>query len=248
VRKDDTEILSDVDLHISPGERLAVIGPNGSGKSSLIKVMIGEYWHETSEAGSYVKLMGSESWDLFDVRKAFGYVSSDLQNEFRKEMTGLEAVISGNFGSIGTNRSQQIDRSLKAKARKALAEVGAAHLANRVVSSLSTGEARRVIIARAIVNDPLALILDEPMTSLDLMGKAMVMDAVRAVARSGKALILVTHDPSEIPPEVDRVVMMKGGRIFLDSDVSAINAENLSALFGVQINVRTVHGRFLAWS
>jgi iron complex transport system ATP-binding protein len=248
VRKGDAEILSQVDLRIDAGEKLAIIGPNGSGKSSLIKVMTGEWWHDTSQSGSSVRILGSGQWDLFDVRRAFGYVSSDLQYDFRRDMTCLESVISGAFGSIGTNRSQTIDEDLRTRARQTLISVGSLHLASREVGSLSTGEARRVLMARALINDPMALILDEPMSFLDLIGKGMVMQAMRSLARSGRALILVTHDPSEIPPEVERVVMMKHGRIFLDSDIRSLNEDNLSALYEVPVKLHKIEGRYLAWS
>jgi iron complex transport system ATP-binding protein len=116
------------------------------------------------------------------------------------------------------------------------------------MASLSNGEARRVLMARALMNDPMALILDEPMTSLDLIGKSLVMEAMRKLAKGGRALVLVTHDPSDIPPEAERVVMMKHGRIFLDSDITSMNDENLSALFEVPVRLRKVDGRYLAWS
>jgi len=248
VIKQDSTILHDINLRINRGESLAIIGPNGSGKSSLIKVMVGEIWHDTSVPGSFVTLMGEEHWDLFDVRRAFGYVSSDLQLEFERDFSCFEAVVSGAFGSIGTNRSQRIDVDLRSRAFEALEAVGSPHLASRTVASLSTGEARRVLMARALINDPLALILDEPMTSLDLIGKGMVMQAMRSLIRSGKSLVIVTHDPSDIPPEVDRVVMMKRGRIFLDSDISAMGEKNLSALFDVPVKLRKIDGRFIAWS
>lgn len=248
VRKQESLILSDINLRIEAGEKIAIIGPNGSGKSSLVKVMIGEFWHDTSISGAFVKLLGNERWDLFDVRRAFGYVSSDLQSEFKREISCLDAVISGAFGSIGTNRSHRIDDRLRDRALEALSKVGSAHLAPRAVASLSTGEARRVLMARAMVDDPMALILDEPMTSLDLIGKGMVMEAMRSLAKNGGALVLVTHDPSEIPPEVERVVMMKHGRIFIDSDVSALNQENLRSLYEVPLKLRKVEGRYLVWS
>jgi iron complex transport system ATP-binding protein len=248
VRKQDSVLLSDVNLRIEAGEKLAIIGPNGSGKSSLVKVMTGEFWHDASTPGAFVKLMGKEHWDLFDVRRAFGYVSSDLQYEFKREIPCLDAVISGAFGSIGTNRSHDIDERLRERALEALRKVESAHLAPRAVASLSTGEARRVLMARAMVNDPMALILDEPMTSLDLIGKGIVMEAMRSLAKSGRALVLVTHDPSEIPPEVERVVMMKHGRIFVDSDASALNQENLRALYEVPLRLKKVEGRYLVWS
>jgi iron complex transport system ATP-binding protein len=248
VSKGKAQILHQVDLRIDSGERLVIIGPNGSGKSSLIKLMTGEWWSDTSVAGSQVKILGSERWDLFDVRRAFGLVSSELQQEFRKEVDVLETVISGAFGSIGINRSHSVGEDLKSRAQDALRSVGSSHLAIRNMASLSTGEARRVLMARALMNDPMALILDEPMTSLDLIGKSLVMEGMRKLAKGGRALILVTHDPSDIPPEVERVVMMKQGRIFMDSGIASMNDENLSALFDVPVRLRNVDGRFLAWS
>lgn len=248
VAKDHAKILARIDLRIEAGEKVAIIGPNGSGKSSLIKLMMGEYRHDPSVEGSFVRIRGTENWDIFEVRKAFGLVSSDLQVEFRKDMRGLDAVASGAYGSIGTNRSQKVDEDLRAKAMKALEDVGAAHLSARKVCTLSTGEARRVLMARALVNRPEALILDEPMTSLDLIGKGMVMQAMRSVARGGGSLVLVTHDPSEIFPEVERVIMMKDGRIFLDGGMDALSQENLTALFDLPVRLRRIEGRYLAWS
>lgn len=248
VARDDSRVLRGVDLRIERGERLAVIGPNGSGKSSLIKVMMGELRHDCAIKGSCVRIRGTEHWDVFDVRRSFGLVSSDLQLEFRRDISGQEAVASGAFGSIGTNRSQDLDDELGWRALEALREVGACHLASRRVRSLSTGEARRVLMARALVNRPEALILDEPMASLDLIGKRMVTRAMRSAARGGRGLVLVTHDPSEIVPEIERVVMLKGGRVFLDAGVEAVDDERLSALYGVPVHVRRLDGRLLAWS
>lgn len=248
VVKGEAEILHQVDLRIDSGERLVIIGPNGSGKSSLIKVMTGEWWNDTSVPGSQVRIMGSERWDLFDVRRAFGLVSSELQQELRRDMDALETVISGAFGSIGINKSHSVGEDLKLRAEEALRSVGSSHLATRDMASLSNGEARRVLMARALMNDPMALILDEPMTSLDLIGKSLVMEAMRKLAKGGRALVLVTHDPSDIPPEAERVVMMKQGRIFLDSNITSMNDENLSALFEVPVRLRKVDGRYLAWS
>jgi iron complex transport system ATP-binding protein len=114
--------------------------------------------------------------------------------------------------------------------------------------TLSTGEARRVLMARALVNRPEALILDEPMVSLDLTGRHIVREALRSLANSGRALVLVTHDPSDIIPEIDRVVMMKDGRVIEDGGIEIITAENLSALYGVSIDLIRVDGRYIAWS
>lgn len=241
-------ILRDVDLRIEPGERIAILGPNGSGKSTLIKTMLGENRNDTSVEGSFVRIRGEEHFSLFDVRKAFGLVSGDLQYDFRRDMNAVEAVLSGFFGSIGTNRSQGPTSEMEGKAVCALSLVGSAHLAPRTMSTLSAGEARRVLMARALVNGPEALILDEPMNSLDLTGKHIVREAMRTLARSGKTLVLVTHDPSDMIPEIERVMLMKGGRIVKDGTIAELSERNLSELYGVPVRLAMVDGRYFAWS
>jgi iron complex transport system ATP-binding protein len=248
ITKGDSTVLRDVDLHIDQGERIAILGPNGSGKSSLIKTMTGENRCDTSVDGAFVRIRGEENWDLFAVRKAFGVVSGELQYTFTRDMSGLEAVLSGFFGSVGTNRSQGIDRAMEEKAMSALALVRSEHLARRKVHTLSMGESRRVLMARALVNGPEALILDEPMTSLDLTGKYLVREAMRSLAQSGRTLILVTHDPSDLIPETERIIMMKDGGVFSDGGVDTLTEENLSRLFDVPVRLAKIDGRYFAWS
>jgi iron complex transport system ATP-binding protein len=248
VIKGRSVILRDVDLRIERGERIAILGPNGSGKSSLIKLMMGENRNDTSAEGSFVRIRGEENFSLFDVRKAFGLVSGDLQYDFRRSMTAIEVTLSGFFGSIGTNRSQELTAEMERKAEEALALVGSSHLASRTMSTLSTGEARRVLMARAIVNEPEALILDEPMNSLDLTGKHIVREAMRSLARSGKTIVLVTHDPSDMIPEIERVILVKDGCIYRDGGIPEMNEENLTDLYGVPVHLTMVDGRYFAWS
>ncbi|OPY32635.1 MAG: putative ABC transporter ATP-binding protein [Methanomassiliicoccales archaeon PtaU1.Bin124] len=244
----DVDILKNIDLTIERGERIVILGANGSGKSSLIKVMMGEYRHDTSDEASYVRIRGSDLWDMQEVRAAFGLVSSDLQVDFMREMDGLDAVLSGFFGSIGTNRSQSVDGDMEKKACKALKLVGGLRLAEKDISIMSMGEARRVLMARALVNDPEALILDEPMNNLDLTGKHAVRQAMTSIAKAGKTLILVTQDPSDIIPEMDRVIMMKGGKVFRDGGIEILDEKNLSKLFNVPVHLVKRDGRFWAWS
>ena len=247
VTKGSAVLLDSVDLRISEGERLAILGPNGSGKSSLIKTMMGEHRHDTSVPGSYVRLRGADLWNLFDVRKAFGLVSADFQVDFSRDMDCLEAVVSGFFGSVGTNRSQEVSADMEEVAAGYLESVGSGHLAHRRFHTLSTGEARRVLMARAMVNSPEALILDEPMNSLDLGGKRLVRHAVRSLAKGGRALVMVTHDPANIVPEIERVIMVKDGRIFHDGGLDLLNEDNLSILYGGPVGLRSIEGRYFAW-
>jgi iron complex transport system ATP-binding protein len=248
ISKGDSKILRDITLKIEAGERLVILGPNGSGKSSLIKTFTGEYRHDTTNERSYVKILGSEYWDIHDVHRAFGLVSGEVQNDFRRDMDGLDVVLSGFFGSIGTNRSQNVTREMGRRARRALAVVGSERMAKKPMSVMSMGEARRVIMARALVNEPEALILDEPMNGLDLTGKHLVREAMRRSVNQGKALIMVTQDPSDIIPEIDRVVMVKNSKIFLDEGIEAINEKNLSSLFRVPVRICQHDDRWWAWS
>jgi iron complex transport system ATP-binding protein len=139
ISKDESKILKDIDLIIEKGERLVILGPNGSGKSSLIKTITGEYRHDTTDDRAFVKIMGSEFWDIREVHQAFGLVSSDIQIDFRREIEGLDVVLSGFFGSLGTNRSQTISREMNRKARKALENVGSEYLSRKEMSVMSMG-------------------------------------------------------------------------------------------------------------
>lgn len=248
ITRGEATLLREVDLTIGAGERVAILGPNGSGKSSLVRAMTGDLRPDTSVEGACVRIRGEELWSLFDVRRALGVVSGELQMELRRDMTVREAVLSGFFGSIGTNRSQAIDGVMEQKAAEALEAVGSAHLSARTVSTLSMGEARRVLMARALVNGPEALILDEPMNSLDLTGKHLVRGAMRSLAGSGRTLVMVTHDPSDLVPEIDRVILMRGGRVFRDGGREVLTEDNLTALFGVPVRLCRVDGRLWAWS
>lgn len=243
-----TALLRNVDLRIGQGERVVILGPNGSGKSTLIKTMTGDLRHDTSVPGSYVRIRGEELWDLFEVRRAFGIVSGELQVDLRRDMEAAEAVLSGFFGSIGTNRSQKMSGEMERKALDALALVGSEHLARRKVNTLSMGEGRRVLMARTLVSDPEALILDEPMNSLDLTGKHLVRQAMSSLARSDRTVVMVTHDPSDIVPEMERVVMLKNGRIFRDGGMDVLNEANLSELFEVPVRLASLDGHYFSWS
>ena len=245
VRKEDKNILNNINLKIECGERVAILGQNGSGKSSLIKTMTGEYRCDSARNGN-VKIYGNELWKIFDIRKAFGIVSNEIQTDFRKDMTAEDAVLSGFFGSIGTNRSQDIDDNMRKKADSALESVCAAQLKGRRLKTFSSGEMRRIIMARALVNDPEALILDEPMNSLDIGGKYLVRRSIEGLADTGHTLIMVTHDPADIGPEFKRIIMIKDGVIIRDGGVDILTNENLSELYGVSVSVYRINERIIA--
>ena len=137
---------------------------------------------------------------------------------------------------------------MRERARAALALVDAGHLAEQRMDTMSTGEARRVLIARALAPDPGALLLDEPTTGLDLAARHRFLQTLSKLAGLGKTLILVTHHVEEIIPEIERVILLKEGRVFMDGHKDdVLRSGPVSRLFGMPIEVRRHGERFSAW-
>ena len=242
VRKDGKTILDNVGLTVGPQEHIAVVGPNGSGKSSLIKVMTREYY-PVAAPGVVKRIMGKELWNVTDLRKALGIVTTDLQNTCLRDISVTDTVISGFFSSIGLYDNHAVSPEMRQKAASALESLGIAHLKDRLMTEISTGEARKVLIARALVHDPEALVLDEPTNSLDMKAIAMFRETL-SVLSGAHNIILVTHDLSDIIPEIGRVILIRDGRIFADGKKEEIlTSEKLSALFDVPVAVEK-HGKY----
>ncbi len=219
VRKGDDLILDALSLTIRAGEHTAILGPNGAGKSVLLRLLTQEERALASENGTPpVRVFGDERWDVFELRARLGIVSSDLHHRFvsgnsEGRITGQAAVVSGFLASHGILRYGRITSEMRQRASDALARMGVTHLAGRLMNEMSSGEARRVLLARALVTSPRALVLDEPTTGLDVVARHRFMERVRQIARDGTTLIVITHHVEEIIPEIERVVLLKNGRI-----------------------------------
>ena len=153
--------------------------------------------------------------------RRIGIVSADLHNRFvtgnsEGRITAAKAVVSAFLASHGILRYGSITDEMRRRAAAALEAAGVDHLARRTLDQMSSGEARRVMLARALVNSPRALVLDEPTTGLDLVARHGFMERVREVARAGTTLILITHHIEEIVPEISRVVLLREGKIIED--------------------------------
>ena len=235
-------------LTLEEGEKVAVLGPNGSGKSTLVSLLTRDVHPLARLDRPPVLLRGEELWDLLEARALFGVVTSAWQELCSRPNTVEETVLSGFFGSVGLTSFQRVTGEHAAAARRAMAEVGIAHLAERTMETLSTGEARRALIARALVHDPAVLVLDEPYAGLDPTARHHVGAAVRSLSAGGRGLLLVTHHIEDIPPEVTRVVMLKGGRLFADGPKrELLTASRLSALFGIPAEVEERRGVYRLW-
>ncbi len=239
--------LDRVTLRIGQGEHVALLGPNGCGKSTLIKTIARECY-PLVQAGSAVRIMGRETWNVFDLRSMLGIVSNDLTETFHRDVTGRDVVLSGFFSSVGIWSHQHVTPEMQQKADRALARLEASHLAERSASEMSSGEERRVLLARALAHDPHALLFDEPSTSLDLFAQHELQLVVRKLARSGTGIVLVTHYLGDILPEIERVVLMDRGRIVADGRKEQIlTAGQLSRLFGLPVELTNRNGYYHLW-
>jgi iron complex transport system ATP-binding protein len=182
---------------------------------------------------------------VFELRKLLGIVSPDLAATCTRDETGLEIVLGGFFSSIGVQPYHRVTEELRCKSLDALARLDASYLADRMTSEMSSGEARRVLIARALVHDPQALLMDEPSTALDLFAHRELRETVRRLARSGTGIVLVTHDLTDIIPEIERVVLMQNGRVVADGPKEELLTEmRLAQLFGVHVHIGQRNGYY----
>jgi len=243
----ETLALKDVSLRIGLREHVAILGPNGCGKSTLIKAITRECYPLVRD-GSSVRIMGRDSWNVFELRKLLGIVSSDLMTSCTRDVTGRDIALSGFFSSIGLWPHQQVTPEMHEKAEQALAMLEVSHLADRFTDEMSSGEARRVLLARALVHDPHSLILDEPSTALDLFAQHELRLIFRKLAQAGIGLVMVTHHLSDLVPEIDRVVLMDHGRIVADGPKrDVLVTEKLSALFGLPLDLTERDGYYNLW-
>jgi iron complex transport system ATP-binding protein len=236
--------LDDVTLQIAAGEHVCILGPNGCGKSTLIKTITRECYPLARE-GSSISILGRERWDIFELRSKLGIVSPDLLASCTTDATGRDVVLSGFFSSTRIFPHHHPDSGNVARANEALARLGIAHLAERAVAEMSSGEAKRTLIARALVHDPQTLLFDEPSNALDIGAQLQLRDTMRELAKSGLGILLVTHHVSEIIPEIERVVLLHEGRIIADGPKSSVlTAEHLSNLFGAAVRLGQEDGFF----
>lgn len=234
-------------LTIRSGEHVAILGANGSGKSTLIKLITRECY-PLLRPGSHLRILGEKNWNIFDLRAHLGVVSNDLMTTCTRDITGRELVLSGFFGSIGIWPNHHVLPEMESAARAAMVRLEVGHLADRWLDELSSGEARRLLIARALIHHPSTLLLDEPTTSLDLAAQREMRNHMRALAASGVGLLLVTHHLEEIVPEIERVVLLREGTIVADGPkAELLTSARLSAVFGASLEVWETAGFYRAW-
>jgi iron complex transport system ATP-binding protein len=247
VMRGEHAALREVTLRVGAGEHICILGPNGCGKSTLIKTITRECYPLANE-GSSISILGRERWNIFELRALLGIVSPDLLASCTGEANGRDVVLSGFFSSARIFPHHGPNSDLLAKTDAALARLGIAHLAERPVAQMSSGEAKRTLIARALVHQPQALLLDEPSNALDIGAQMQLRDTMRELAKSGLGILLITHHVSEIIPEIERVVLLREGRIVADgTKQDLLTSEKLSGLFGADIQIGQRDGYYFLY-
>ncbi len=236
--------LDGVTLTIPRGRNTAVLGPNGAGKSTLLRMLNGEFFPLRGPRVR-MRLLGLDRWNVFEVRRQLGVVSHELQAAHHGRVSGLDVVCSGYFASVGVYRHQRLTVAERRRAVATAASQGAGDLLKRRFGTLSSGEQRRLLLARALVHEPHTLLLDEPSTGLDLRAAFDLMKQLRVLAVAGTTLIVVTHHVDQIPPEVERVVLLKDGRVFTEGPKDEVlTGGALSDLFEVGVQLVERDGWF----
>ena len=244
VKMDGRVILDVDDFVITQGERIVVLGPNGSGKSTLVKLLTKEIepvWRETPP----VLFMGQPDPSEETLIETVGLVSTDVQERMMVHRTVFDIVLGGFFGSVGVPFHIGASDEQVEQARKAIREIGIPSLSERDMLTLSTGQARRALIARALINGPALLIFDEPTSGLDPEGAWNMRQSLSALAKAGHTILVITHNVSDIMPEFDRVVMLQDAHIVADGPKEEVlTTQKLRHLFGVPITLVETDGRY----
>jgi iron complex transport system ATP-binding protein len=248
--------LEGLTLSIAAGEHVAILGPNGCGKSTLIKTITRECYPVLRDDSS-LTIFGRETWNVFELRSLLGIVSADLAARFEFEahdfanrldwhITGREAVLSGFFSGIGLGSHDVPTPAMQRRADEVLHVLEASHLGSRPLTQMSSGESRRILIARALVHEPKTLVLDEPSNSLDLRAHHELREILCKLAARGIGIVMVTHDLGDVIPQIERVIFMRSGAIVADGRKEALlTNERLSALFGLAVRT-TKNGAYYA--
>jgi iron complex transport system ATP-binding protein len=247
VRRAGRTILGPLDWSVEAGDRWVVIGPNGSGKTTLVQVASTNLWPTTGVVDVLGATIGRV--DARELRQRIGYASAIQEPAFDPALSARDVVVTARFGALAPWWHVFADRD-RTRAEALLEELGVAQLADRQVGLLSTGERRRVQIARALMPDPDLLILDEPAAGLDVGGReTLVLDLGRlAASRRPTAIVLVTHHVEEIPDGFGQALVLGGGRIAAAGPIDEVLGGAAPAVaFGVPLRIGREAGRFRAW-
>ena len=237
-----TPVFDRFSLEILRGQSVALLGPNGSGKSTLLNVLSRQIYPVQQE-GSSVKVLGEERWNVWELRTHLGIVSQDLQTDYMGHVKGMEVLLSGLYSSVGIWSHQVFTDRDRERAEGLLDRLGIKRCREKRFSEMSTGEQRRLLLGRALIHDPDVLVLDEPTSGLDIRACFQYLEIIRDLMRLGKTVVLVTHHIHEIPPEMERVVLLGAGHVVADGNkADLLTSDHLTGLFDIPVKVVRMNG------
>jgi iron complex transport system ATP-binding protein len=244
-------ILDRLSLNIQLGQHTVILGPNGSGKTSFLKLLMRFFYPSVvDESTGRIEILGRSAWNVWELRQQLGYINMEIDFHFSHgrsgRLTAEEAVLTG-FSSIELEVDEAtLTGAMRAAAVEALRKCRVEHLRDRCISHVSTGERRRILLARAIVHRPRALILDEPTSGLDIGARQVLLEQLEKIAETGTTLVLVTHHLEEILPCIEHVVLLDRGRAcFQGNRADGLNEARLSTLFDIPIKLHCDANGFL---
>lgn len=247
VARGDNLVLHDINLSVNTGEHIAILGPNGCGKSTLIKTITCECY-PIVQPETRVSIFGRERWDLTELKKRLGVVSPELPGKPTLHTTGRDAVLTGFFSSSTLWPNLTVTAAMRERADEVLEQIDAVDLVNKRVGEMSAGQQRRIMIGRALVGSSQMLLLDEPSNALDISAQRELRNLLRKLAQQGTGILLITHHIADIIPEIDRLLLLREGRIIGDGPkAELLTAPTLSDLFRTEIQLTQRDGFHHAW-
>lgn len=248
--RDEKELLSDINWSVKEGQHWAIFGRNGSGKTLLLKIVSGYLWPTSGTVEVLEKKFGE--FDLRELRKKIGWVSLEMQYHFilgnaaKGAVTSSEVVLSGLIGTLGLYEKPTSEQ--KEKVQSHLAQLSLSNLSDRPFSLLSYGEQKKILLARALVQLPKLLILDEPATGLDLTAREEFLSYLQALTENKvvtPTIIYVTHHIEELMPFISNLLLLNAGIIAASgSKDEVLNGANFSKVLGFSSLVKSKGQRY----
>lgn len=243
---DEKIVLENINLKIKQGEHWAVLGANGSGKSTLLKLILSEV-HPRQNRPFKKEILGKSRYSIFELKQHLGVITNDLHNYFLQNasyMSGFEVVLSGYYSSIGIFTHQDFTNEQIKKTLEVIDELEITKIKDKKVLSMSTGELRKCLIARALIHSPKAFILDEPTVGLDIKAQVNFINMLRKLSLN-TSIILVTHHLEEIFPEIENIALIYNQTIFKSGKKEEIlTSENLSHIFETNLEIDKDNERY----
>ena len=240
------KVFNNLSLELKSGESTAILGPNGAGKTTFLKLLTRELY-PVVKPDSHLRIFGNDRVNIWQLRERIGVVSHEFQSAYETLATGLDVVISAWFGSVGLHAHNQVSAAHITQARDLMEELRISDLQEKPFLHLSTGQQRRLLLARALMHQPEVLIFDEPTNGLDMSAGFQLLNDIRKFCKRGVTLILVTHHIQEIIPEIERVIFLKNGEVVGDGKKEQqVSSKNISRLYDYPIQVNLQNGYYTA--